>query len=114
MISVTPSLTSQLLAAEQIFSPLSASLINWHLAPKSILAPHRPLLSTRNEFLWTPNHDEAFLRAKQLLTTAPVLAYFDASRETHLHTDASTLGLGFLLQKSTEDDSDWKVVQAGS
>ena len=51
-----------------------------------------------------------------MLTTAPILAYFDPSKEPHLHTDASTLGLGFLLllQKSTESDSDWRVVQAGS
>lgn len=50
------------------------------------------------------------MQAKQSLTVAPVLAYFDASRETHLYTDASTLGLGFLLlQKQTENSSDWRV-----
>ena len=83
------------------------------LAPA--LTPLWPLLSTRNDFLWTPDHDIAFQQAKQLLTTAPVLTYFDPSKETRLHTDASTLGLGFLLlQKPTNDNSDWRVVQAGS
>ena len=47
------------------------------LAP--ILAPLRPLLSNRNEFVWTSAHDLAFQKTKQLLTTAPVLAYFDPS-----------------------------------
>ena len=45
----------------------------------------------------------------------PVLTYFDPSKETCLHTDASTLGLGFLLlQRQTNVNSDWSVVQAGS
>ena len=83
------------------------------LAPA--LVPLRPLLSTRNDFLWTPVHDIAFQQAKELLTTAPVLAYFDPSKETRLYTDASTLGLGFLLvQKPTNANSEWRVVQAGS
>ena len=81
----------------------------------TILAPLQPLLSTRNEFLWTQVHDNAFMKAKQSLSSAPTLAYFDASKETHLYTDASTLGLGFLLlQRQTENTSDWRVVQAGS
>ena len=58
------------------------------------LAPLRPLLSSHNDFLWTEVHGEAFQSAKQLLTSAPTLAYFDATKETRLHTDASTLGLG--------------------
>ena len=81
----------------------------------SVLVPLRPLLSTRNDFLWTSAHDIAFQQAKQLLTTAPMLTYFDPSKETRLHKDASTLGLGFLLlQKPTNSNSDWRVVQAGS
>lgn len=72
-------------------------------------------MSTRNDFVWGPDHDTAFQQAKQLLTKAPVLAYFDQSRETHLYTDASTLGLGFLLlQRQHSEGSDWRVVQAGS
>ena len=60
-------------------------------------------------------HDEAFAQAKKLLTTAPTLAYFDMTKETCLYTDASTLGIGFvLLQKSIGSDPEWKTVQAGS
>lgn len=80
------------------------------LAPT--LTPLRPLLSSCNEFMWTPDHEIAFKKAKQLLTTAPILAYFDPSKETRLYTDASTLGLGLLLLQ--KPDSDWQVVQAGS
>ena len=79
----------------------------------SVLTPLRPLLTSRNDFLWTPVHDEAFSRAKQVLTTAPTLAYFDPTKDTYLHTDASMLGLGFLLMQKS-NDSDWNLVQAGS
>ena len=77
------------------------------------LAPLRSLLSTHNDFLWTPAHSEAFQRAKETLVTAPTLAYFDTNKESRLFTDASRVGIGFvLMQKQTEDE--WKTVQAGS
>ena len=79
----------------------------------SVLTPLRPLLSSHNDFLWTPVHNEAFSRAKQVLTTAPTLDYFDPTKDTYLHTDASMLGLGFLLMQKS-NDSDWNLVQAGS
>ena len=81
----------------------------------NILAPLRPLLSSRNDFMWTEVHEMAFHKAKKALTTAPTLAYFDLDKETCLHTDASTMGLGFvLLQRAKGSDGEWKTVQAGS
>ena len=50
------------------------------------------------------------MQAKQSLTSAPVLAYFDAS---HLHTDASTMGLSFLLE-TVRKVLTCQVIQAGS
>ena len=38
-----------------------------------------------------------------MLVTAPILAYFDVAKETHLHMDASTRG----------SHESWKRVQAG-
>ena len=58
-----------------------------------VLAPLRPLLSTRNEFVWAQSHDEALAQAKKALISAPILAYFDTTKETRLYTDASTMGL---------------------
>ena len=81
----------------------------------TVLAPLRPLLSTRNDFTWTPIHEEAFTHAKKILVTAPTLAYFDVSKETRLHTDASTVGIGFvLMQRPKGSQQSWKTVQAGS
>ena len=77
-----------------------------------VLAPLRPLLSARNDFLWTPDHDQAFQHAKEMLVTALTLAQ---KKETHLYTDASTLGIGFvLMQKQDGTDGERKTVQAGS
>ena len=73
----------------------------------------RPLLSTKNEFLWTHTpHDQAILNAKQFLASAPTLAYFDPTKQTRLSTDASRHGLGFVLQQLHQDK--WALVHAGS
>ena len=77
-----------------------------------LLGPLRALLSTKNEFLWSSIHDQAFLRAKQSLSSAPTLSYFDPVRPTRLCTDASRQGLGFVLQQCHHDK--WTLVQAGS
>lgn len=47
--------------------------------------------------------------------TAPTLAYFDVLKETCLHTDASTVGIGFILTQGPKGSQEsWKTVQAGS
>ena len=78
----------------------------------TLLGPMRPLLSTKNEFLWSDVHDQAFQKAKQFLSSAPTLAYFDPTKSTRLCTDASRNGLGFVLQQRHQDK--WALVQAGS
>ena len=51
--------------------------------------PPRGLLSTKNEFIWTADHNAAFAATKQALVALQALAYYDPSRPTRLHTDAS-------------------------
>ncbi|XP_064637067.1 uncharacterized protein K02A2.6-like [Lineus longissimus] len=48
-------------------------------------------------WLWTPAHDKAFERVKTLLCKAPVLAFFNASKELVIQSDASGKGLGAAL-----------------
>ena len=78
----------------------------------SLLTPFIALLSTKNEFIWSPCHDTAFTAAKQSLTTQPTLSYFDLTKPTRLSTDASWQGLGYILQQLHGDT--WSLVQAGS
>ena len=81
-------------------------------AVATLLTPFRPLLSTKNEFTWSPCHDTAFIDAKKSLTTQPTLAFFDLTKPTRLSTDASRQGLWYVLQQRHGDM--WSLVQAGS
>ena len=47
-------------------------------------------------FVWE-KPQEAFDKLKSVITSAPVLAYFDNSKETVLSVDASSTGLGLSL-----------------
>ena len=48
---------------------------------------------------WKMKHDQALENAKECLTTAPVLAFFDVAKPTRVCTDASRHGLGFVMQQ---------------
>ena len=48
-------------------------------------------------FDWLPQHKEAFLRIKTLLTQAPILHYYDASKEVPIESDSSDVGLGGVI-----------------
>lgn len=57
--------------------------------------PLRPLLSARNTFIWTEDHDSAFTVVKGVLTALPILAHFDPDLKTSLQVDAdSRVGIG--------------------
>ena len=77
-----------------------------------LLAPLRPLLSTKNDFTWSPALDQAFVTAKKSITSAPTLAFFDLRKPTRLCTDASRQGLGFVLQQKSGESC--VLIQAGS
>ena len=69
--------------------------------------------TSKNDFIWSADHDHAFKAAKDSLTVAPVLSFFDGTRPTKLCTDASRNGLGFVLQQQTPEGA-WTLIQAGS
>ena len=73
----------------------------------------RPLLSTKNEFVWSGTHDQALSKAKEHLASTPTLAFFDLEKPTQLCTDASRQGRGFILQQQTSIGQ-WDLVQAES
>jgi len=62
-----------------------------------LLTPLRPLLRTNNDFLWSPDHQQAFTIVKDALKIAPVLSYLDVNKPTHICTDTSCHGLGFIV-----------------
>ncbi|KAK3098150.1 hypothetical protein FSP39_016659 [Pinctada imbricata] len=56
-------------------------------------APLRAL-KTQEQYVWTPEVDQAFRDVKNALTSTDVLRYFDASKPLTLSVDASQQGLG--------------------
>ncbi len=76
-----------------------------------VLAPLCTLLSTKNDFVWSPAHDLEFGSAKDSLISSPVLSFFNVKKPTRLCTDASRQGLGFVLQQKQGEA--WSLVQAG-
>lgn len=60
-----------------------------------IAAPLRLLLET--EWHWGIHQSNALDRLKNLVTNAPILKYFDPSKEATISVDASSKGIGAVL-----------------
>ena len=84
--------------------------------PDLSMACHRirELLEAGTEFQWRPEHEEAFQKVKDILSDTANLAPFDPMRKTELITDASKLGLGFVLIQYNEVSKIWELIWAGS
>lgn len=54
-------------------------------------------------FVWSNPCQEAFTTLKELLTSPPVLAYPNFEKPFVLHTDASSHGLGAVLEQEQDD-----------
>ena len=48
-------------------------------------------------FNWGPEYQAAFIKMKQVISSAPMLAYYNHKRQTQLQTDTSIKGLGACL-----------------
>ena len=75
---------------------------------------NRNLLSSKNAFLWLPNHEEEFQITKRILCSNMIVKPFDQNLKTYLITDASRLhGLGFALLQ-LEPTNKFRLIQCGS
>ena len=63
----------------------------------TVCEPLRRLTDSQAVFDWLPQHEEAFMKIKELITQAPVLRYFDVNKEVTIECDSSDVGLGAVL-----------------
>lgn len=63
------------------------------------MEPLRRLTQTGVEWYWGDAEEKAFDKVKQLVTQAPVLAYYSPEKELVIQCDASILGLGVVLMR---------------
>ena len=78
-----------------------------------IARPLHRLTERCTAFVWTEECQEAFDELRRRLTSAPVLAYPDFSRQFILDTDASDTGIGAVLSQ-LDDDGRERVIAYGS
>ena len=69
----------------------------------SAIRPLHELVKPDMEFIWASTHQSAVEKAKQLIASAPCLAFFNANNPVTLQVDASETGFGAALLQP--DDS---------
>ena len=69
----------------------------------SELSPLHDLLKDKTPWLWTDKCQAAFLRTKQLLTSARVLTHYDVNLPIRLECEASSAGLGTVISHEMLD-----------
>ncbi|QQP58215.1 Uncharacterized protein FKW44_003459 [Caligus rogercresseyi] len=101
-------------AISQFPIPKNISELRFSDAISARFVPLRPLLSSKNPFLWTNDHSKAFQEVKDSLVSPPILTTFNPKRKTMVQTDASRLnGLGYILLQEDEQGT-WKLIECGS
>ena len=72
-------------------------LAQYILNESTITAPLRALLKKEVEWNWTFEHDPAMNKLCEVLTSKPLLAYYDVTKPVTIQADASQSGLGACL-----------------
>ncbi len=66
-----------------------------------VTAPLRSLLKKENQWTWQHEHDTALKRIKTILTSKPVLKFYNVNQSVTIQADASQFGLGACLMQDS-------------
>ena len=81
----------------QCFSGIINYLSKFMPRLSDLMKPIRQLLRKGTEWCWGDEQNNAFKEIKNLITKAPVLAFYDQSKQLVIQCDASKSGLGAVL-----------------
>jgi transposase InsO family protein/predicted aspartyl protease len=73
----------------------------------------RELLGSKVQWVWTEEHERAFVRIKGLISDTVTLAHYDPNKPLRVCADASSDGLGAVLEQQ-EEPSVWRPVAYAS
>ena len=79
----------------------------------SICYPFRSILKKDNPWIWTKQHEAAFLKTNQEVKKITELTHFKRNFPVRIICDASKKGLGAVLQQQ-QNNQDWKPVSFAS
>lgn len=88
-----PSSVTQLRQVLGMVHYLGSYLPDLHITTR----PLNDLLKDNVVWSWGPDQEVAFKKMKELVSSTPVLAYYDVNRETIVSADASSYGIGGVL-----------------
>ena len=71
---------------------------------KQFMEPLKGLLSQKNSWVWNTDHTNAMNKVKEIITGPQCLARFGPKKPIVLITDASRIGLGFVLIQPDDID----------
>ena len=77
-------------------------------------APLRELTKINAHFQWKAEHQKAFEKLKNALTSVPVMAYFDTTKDTIITVDASPVGISAILAPKDSASDDCRIVAISS
>ena len=80
----------------------------------TITEPLRQLTHKAAKFRWESEHEDAYQKILQALTSSPVINYFDTNKETELSVDASPVGVSAILAQRDSSSSTPNVIAYAS
>ena len=78
----------------------------------TLLQPLNELLKSNRRWEWTSECQSAFVKAKERLVSAPVLAHYDPSLPLKLAGDASAYGIGAVISHTYQDGQERPIAFA--